>query len=1655
MTHPLRTLALSLCLATASSIASAQVCGDGRFEPPVEACDDGNTVSGDGCDSACGIEAGYHCVNPPSLTGISEQSYPGASANWIISPDGLSGIQTFNTNAPTIGLIGADAQALTYQFDVTVETASDDDFVGFVLGFDPGEQSDPMADYLLIDWKQRDQAPATEGMALSRVTGIPIPSGFWAHSASATGAVTEIARATTYGGTGWEDNARYRWTITYTPTHLTVQVQQQAPTVGPLVTAFDIDAPAGQVWPAGEIGFYGFSQSDVRYTVILPPPSSCDLDADGDAIFDALDADADGDGLTDQQEMPGFAGDPDGDTDGDGVPDWNDPDQNTACVSDGMTPARCERLPANQDPDMDGIPNHLDLDSDGDGIPDILESGNGALAGPDGRLSDLTDSDRDGVADVVDAAPTDPLVATSTATPPNTDGADAVDYLDPDSDNDGLSDAIESQDADGDGTLGGSEAVPVMNDHDGDGIDDAYDADCTSVGVPADCLAAGHPVSLPLASYQDDNGDGIADWLQTCGDAYVRGSEGCDDGNRVDTDGCNNVCLLNDGQPCVMDSQCATMICNGTTMTCTICSDTSSDGVDRGCTAAAPVCFASGTSASCEVCVDSAMAPDTDDGCAADAPVCAGASGTGTAGSSCVACLADSDCPSGVCSPSNECVTCFDSGSGMDSGCMGATPFCDVSSPAGTCVACLEDAHCPGIMSCSAGSCTFGDGDGDGISDDLDADDDGDGIPDTVETGGIDYSVDSDDDGVPDYLDPDVVACMDMDADGLCDALPASVDLDGDGVPNHLDLDADGDGIPDSTEGHDANGDGMPDVMVPATPSDMDGDGLDDAYDPDDGGVAAPVPDHDGDSAPDFLDGDSDDDGLPDHLEAFDLDGDGRQDVLPSGADTDGDGLDDAFDADQGGSGFAPSDADGDGHTRHLDLDADGDGLADSTECADPTACLDTDGDGVADYLDLDSDGDGIVDATEGFDLDADGAADLDPSGTDANGNGLDDAFDPAAGGVPPLLPDHDGDGTADVRDVDDDGDGVPTAIECPDPAMGCPDSDGDGTPDYLDPDMPASDTDMDGIPDEVECEGDVASCRDSDGDGTPDYQDPDDDGDGVPTVRECVGGPSACDADGDGFPNHLDIDSDGDGILDETECTGSDACEDTDGDGVPDIYDLDTDGDGIPDAIEGHDADMNGVADRTPLGVDVDMDGLDDAFDPSERGTPAPLQDTDGDSVPDFRDADDDGDGIATSLECRDPRMCPDTDGDTIPDYLDAAATPTDTDGDGIPDVVECPPPADPTTNPARCPDTDGDGNPDFDDPDDDGDGIPTRSESYDGDGDPTDDDTDRDGIPDYLDVDDDNDNVPTSMECADFSAGCTDADGDGRPDYLDVCGDGRISTWDDVTAWEQCDDGNQESGDGCDATCRLEDADRDTDGDGLPDAVECPAPGTPSTPSSCPDTDGDGNPDFDDPDDDGDGIPTADELAMGTVRDSDGDGINDHLDPDDDGDGVPTADELGAGGATNPRNTDTDDAPDYLDPDDDGDGLPTADELGTGGAADPRDTDDDGTADFRDPDDDGDGIPTRDEVRDGNELPTPNADVDEDGDPNWLDTDADGDGIPDADEPDDADDSGTPDYLEPASLGGVAGGALCSARPGAPTRTPWIPGLLLLGLVVWRRRR
>ena len=150
---------------------------------------------------------------------------------------------------------------------------------------------------------------------------------------------------------------------------------------------------------------------------------------------------------------------------------------------------------------------------------------------------------------------------------------------------------------------------------------------------------------------------------------------------------------------------------------------------------------------------------------------------------------------------------------------------------------------------------------------------------------------DTDGDGIVDELDPDADGDGILNIDEVLAGLDwKTTDSDGDGYPNYLDIDSDNDGIVDNIEAQSTPGYTRPSGI------DNDHNGIDDSYDPAQGGISIVPVDTDGDGIPDFLDVDSDGDGVPDYIEGHDLNADGKPDYVSIGKDSDGDGLDDGFD---------------------------------------------------------------------------------------------------------------------------------------------------------------------------------------------------------------------------------------------------------------------------------------------------------------------------------------------------------------------------------------------------------------------------------------------------------------------------------------------------------------------------------------------------------------------------------------------------------------------------------------------------------------------------------------------------------------------------------------------------------------------------------------
>ena len=1020
-------------------------------------------------------------------------------------------------------------------------------------------------------------------------------------------------------------------------------------------------------------------------------------DVDSDGIMDSEDVDADNDGITDLIEVGGTDVDGDGqidnfnDTDGDGFDDTYSPEESglplVTTDPEGTTEDGRPEDDDNDgtaynsaavDTDTDGVMDSEDLDSDNDGTPDLIETG-GTDTNGDGQIDNPIDADKDGYDDRYD---------TNDNTIPGTNDGTGNPLVKTDAE--GTTEDGRPEDTNNDGTLYDGETADV----DSDGIPDMEDLDSDNDGLP-DLIEMGGTDTDGngiIDDFNDTDGDGFDDTYTT--DPLIS----------TDPEG-----TTNDGRPEDTDENGSPY--NGPT------ADVDNDGVP-----------------------DSEDLDADNDGI----PDLIEMGGTDTDGDGVIDDFNDPD------------------GNGFDET-YSTNPLITTDREGTTNNGRPEDDDNDGSAYDNVPSA---DTDMDGVPDSEDVDTDNDGTPDLIETGGIDSNgdgkidnpVDADGDGYDDRYDKDdntTTTPMDGTGNPLVTTDPEgttedgrpedtdnsgsvyngeTVDVDSDGIPDMEDLDADNDGTPDLIEagGTDVNGDGIIDDF-----NDPDGNGFDETYstdplittdpegttndgrpeDIDNNGSAynGPTADVDHDGIPDSEDLDADNDGITDLIEMGGTD-ENADGVIDDFNDTDGNGFDDTYSPENGGTPLINTDPEGtmeDGRPE----DDDNDGTAINGPSAD------VDHDGIPDSEDVDSDNDAIPDLVEVGGTDSNGDGRIDEF-EDTDGDGMDDTYDSTTNGTPLVStdpegttedgrpedtnnngttftgeqPDNDMDGIIDSEDLDSDNDGIPDLIEVGGADTNgdgqiddLTDTDGDGFDDSYDPTNsgnplvttdPEGTTD-DGRPEDTDENGTVynGGTVDVDHDGVPDFEDLDSDNDGLPDLIEMGG----TDTDGDGVIDDFD-DIDGNGFDDtySPETFGFPFCWtapdvsiafpyfgfscDIDGDGILDSEDLDADNDGIPDLIEvgGTDTDGDGAIDDFN---DIDGDGFDDNYDPDnnltqidENEVDNPLVTTDSEgTTDDGRPEDDDNDGTAYN------GVSPDMDYDGIPDNEDL-----DADNDGIPDYVE-----------------------------------------------------------------------------------------------------------------------------------------------------------------------------------------------------------------------------------------------------------------------------------------------------------------------------------------------------------------------------------------------
>lgn len=197
---------------------------------------------------------------------------PPANGTWTVSSDGTSVTQSINGD-PTFFVGAGSFLDTTLRGSIRVNNAGDDDYIGFVFGYQSPAGSGNDMNYVLFDWKQNTQTfggvTAQEGFSVNRVNGTITDylPGFWGHNESAPFDVLATNFSTT---NGWQVNTDYDFAITYQSNRVSVTLS--GGTFATPTTVLDV---AG-TFPAGSFGFYNYSQAGVTYsglTLQQAPPT--------------------------------------------------------------------------------------------------------------------------------------------------------------------------------------------------------------------------------------------------------------------------------------------------------------------------------------------------------------------------------------------------------------------------------------------------------------------------------------------------------------------------------------------------------------------------------------------------------------------------------------------------------------------------------------------------------------------------------------------------------------------------------------------------------------------------------------------------------------------------------------------------------------------------------------------------------------------------------------------------------------------------------------------------------------------------------------------------------------------------------------------------------------------------------------------------------------------------------------------------------------------------------------------------------------------------------------------------------------------------------------------------------------------------------------
>lgn len=198
-----------------------------------------------------------------------------SEGNWVLSTDKESVTQTVNAD-PSFYLNNLNQTQYTMQGSWRVDSGSDDDYMGFVFGYQNS------SNFYMFDWKRGSQnyqgATATQGMTIKKyqgATGNALDdlslAQLWENTSSTTD--MDILAQNHGAGTGWSSFTDYDFFLDFNNTEnaFSIIVEQGG------IELWNVDV-TDSTFTSGQFGFYNYSQENVQYAgfeqeggVTVPP----------------------------------------------------------------------------------------------------------------------------------------------------------------------------------------------------------------------------------------------------------------------------------------------------------------------------------------------------------------------------------------------------------------------------------------------------------------------------------------------------------------------------------------------------------------------------------------------------------------------------------------------------------------------------------------------------------------------------------------------------------------------------------------------------------------------------------------------------------------------------------------------------------------------------------------------------------------------------------------------------------------------------------------------------------------------------------------------------------------------------------------------------------------------------------------------------------------------------------------------------------------------------------------------------------------------------------------------------------------------------------------------------------------------------------------